>query len=64
MVALGRRSWAAEEFARFIAQAIPEMTNPSLISDKWRKLRGIGALDRRRLGMVREMFLKKGDVYR
>lgn len=54
---LGRRAWAAEEFARFITGAVPEATNPTLFSDKWRKIRGIGSLDRRRLAIVREMFL-------
>ena len=56
LTSLGRNTWAAEEFARFIAGAVPETTSPALFSDKWRKLRGIGSLDRRRLALVREMF--------
>ena len=53
---LGRRDWARQEFARFVAQAIPPMSNQPVVADKWRKLRGLGVLDRRRLAMVREMF--------
>ena len=53
---LGRREWATQEFARFVAQALPEMANLPAATEKWRKLRGIGALDRRRLAMVRAMF--------
>jgi ribonuclease D len=59
---LGRRDWANQDFARFVAQAIPEMTNQPAVADKWRKLRGIGALDRRRLALVREMFLAREAV--
>jgi ribonuclease D len=59
---LGRRDWARQDFARFVAQAIPEMTNQTAVADKWRKLRGIGALDRRRLALVREMFLAREAV--
>ena len=30
--------------------------------DKWRKLRGVGSLDRRRLAMLREMFLAREQI--
>jgi ribonuclease D len=56
---LNRRDWARQEFARFVAMALPENASQAVAPDKWRKLRGIGALDRRRLAMVREMFLAR-----
>jgi ribonuclease D len=59
---LGRKSWATEEFTRIIGQAVPEATNPTLISEKWRKIRGVGTLDRRRLAVVREMFLCREKI--
>jgi ribonuclease D len=62
LTALGRRDWARQEFDRFVAQAIPEMTNQPAVADKWRKLRGLGVLDRRRLALVREMFLAREAV--
>jgi ribonuclease D len=52
--ALGRTEWAREEFARLRQQATPE--EPGAESEKWRKLRGTGSLDRRRLAAVREVF--------
>jgi ribonuclease D len=52
--ALGRSEWAKEEFARLRELATPE--EPMADSDKWRKLRGTGSLDRRRLAVVRELF--------
>jgi ribonuclease D len=51
---LGRIDWAKEEFSRLTLQATPEA--PATETEKWRKLRGIGGLDRRRLAMVRELF--------
>jgi ribonuclease D len=48
---LGRVEWAQEEFARLAATAAPE----ELPVEKWRKLRGLGSLDRRRLAVVREL---------
>lgn len=59
---LERRDWAQQEFARFIAQALPENGGQFVAPDKWRKLRGIGALDRRRLAMVREMFVAREAI--
>lgn len=49
---LGRLEWAAEEFARLkkTSLATPEET------EKFRKLRGLGALDRRRLAVVRDLY--------
>jgi ribonuclease D len=46
-----RLEWAQEEFARLIASA----TSEEAVTEKWRKLRGIGSLDRRRLAIVREL---------
>jgi ribonuclease D len=53
---LNRRDWARQEFARFIEQALPEVSNQPALAEKWRKLKGLGALDRRKLALVREMF--------
>jgi len=51
---LRRGEWAQEEFARLRALATPEA--PAAETEKWRKLRGSGSLDRRRLAVVRELF--------
>src|SRR5205807_967044 len=48
---LDRSGWAHEEFSRLAAMAGPG--EPAL--EKWRKLRGLGSLDRRRLAVVREL---------
>jgi ribonuclease D len=48
----GRAEWAREEFDRLAVHAAPE--EPT--GDKWRKLRGLGTLDRRRLAIVRELY--------
>jgi ribonuclease D len=48
---LGRTAWASEEFARLAASSLPEMNG----GEKWRKLRGLGSLDRRALAIVREL---------
>jgi ribonuclease D len=49
---LERLDWAREEFARLTVNAVasPEVT------EKWRKLRGLGSLDPRKLAIVREIF--------
>jgi ribonuclease D len=47
----GRLDWAREEFARLAVNAAPEETS----HEKWRKLRGLGSLDRRRLAVVRAL---------
>jgi ribonuclease D len=52
LVRLDRVEWAQEEFRRLIASAILE--EPAIA--KWRKLRGLGTLDRRRLAIVRELY--------
>ncbi len=49
---LGRADWAAEEFQTHTRRALAE--DPAI--ERWRKLRGLGALDRRRLSVVRELF--------
>jgi ribonuclease D len=49
---LGRTEWAREEFARLALSAAPE----ELATEKWRKLRGLGSLDRRRLAIVRALY--------
>ena len=49
---LDRAEWAREEFGRLAVQAAP--LEP--MSDKWRKLRGLGTLDRRGLAIVRELY--------
>ncbi|MGH7172782.1 MAG: ribonuclease D, partial [Gemmataceae bacterium] len=48
----GRSDWAREEFARLAVNAAPE--EPA--TEKWRKLRGLGSLDRRRLAIVRALY--------
>jgi ribonuclease D len=49
---LGRAGWAQEEFARLAEAAAPEA--PS--GERWRKLRGLGSLDRRRLAVARALY--------
>jgi ribonuclease D len=49
---LGREDWIREEVARLTNNAAPDEPSP----ERWRKLRGLGALDRRRLTTVRELF--------
>ena len=49
---LHRAEWAAEEFGRLASNALPD--EPAV--EKWRKLRGLGSLDRRRLAIVRALY--------
>jgi ribonuclease D len=49
---LGRLEWLAEEVGRLAVAAAPEEGT----TEKWRKLRGAGSLDRRRLAVLRELF--------
>jgi ribonuclease D len=49
---LGREAWGKEEFARLAAVAAPDEP----VAEKWRKLRGLGALDRRRLAAVQALY--------
>jgi ribonuclease D len=55
---LGRDEWAAEEFQSHIRRALAD--DPSI--ERWRKLRGLGSLDRRRLGVVRELFAWREEI--
>lgn len=48
-----RNDWAQEEFTRLAAAADPE---EELLAEKWRKLRGLGALNRRQLAIVRGLY--------
>lgn len=48
-----RLGWAKEEFARLHASTDPEEEQAQ---EKWRKLRGLGSLDRRRLAVVRALY--------
>ncbi len=50
---LGRTEWAREEFDRLARAAAPE--EPAA-EERWRKLRGLGSLDRRRLAVVRALY--------
>jgi ribonuclease D len=50
--ALGRSEWAREEFARMVGSADPE----EVAVERWRKLRGLGSLDRRRLAVVQALY--------
>ncbi|HZU36773.1 MAG TPA: HRDC domain-containing protein [Gemmataceae bacterium] len=56
LAALDRLQWAGEEFARLAVHAAPDEAGLMGSSEKWRKLRGLGSLDRRRLAMVRELY--------
>ncbi len=55
----GRAGWAREEFERMAAAAVPD--DPSA-DEKWRRLRGLGSLDRRRLSVVRELYRWREEV--
>ncbi len=49
---LGRTDWAREEFQTLAAHTAPG----EAAAEKWRKLRGLGSLDRRRLAVVRALY--------
>jgi ribonuclease D len=53
---LGRLEWAREEFERLKDLAAPGDPAAAPANEKWRKLRGLGSLDRRRLAVVRELY--------
>jgi ribonuclease D len=55
---LGRGAWAPEEFQASIRRALVE--NPAV--ERWRKLRGLGSLDRQRLAIVRELYAWREEV--
>lgn len=54
--ALGRLEWAREDCARLCVAATPSEPGQASSTEKWRKLRGVGSLDRRRLAVLREAF--------
>jgi ribonuclease D len=49
-----RLEWAQEEFNRLREHATPP--EPGTDNDRWRKLRGAGSLDRRKLAVLRELY--------
>jgi len=51
---LGRSEWIKEEGQRLIQRA--GCVETSVEEERWRKLRGVGGLDRRRLAQVRALF--------
>jgi ribonuclease D len=55
---LGRAAWAREEFQRLESSTAPE--DPS--TEKWRRLRGTGSLDRRRLAVVRALYVWREEM--
>jgi ribonuclease D len=55
---LGRGAWAAEELRASIRRALVE--NPAV--ERWRKLRGLGSLDRLRLAIVRELYAWREEI--
>ena len=55
---LDRLPWAEEEFTRLKTHA----TADEAVTEKWRKLRGIGALDRSRLAVVRELYRWRDEL--
>ena len=55
---LGRLDWAKEEFSRLAVAAAPEEPD----TERWRKLRGLGSLDRRRLAAVRELYRWRDEM--
>ncbi len=57
LVRLGRRAWAEEEFQRLTQAATPEAPTTEAVGERWRKLRGASSLDRRRLAVLRELFV-------
>jgi ribonuclease D len=50
---LDREEWAAEEFARLARTGSIE---EQAAGERWRKLKGLGSLDRRRLAVVRALY--------
>ena len=56
LLKLGRADWAAEEFARLCVLAKPTEAGLIAGTERWRKLRGSGTLDRQRLAVLRELY--------
>jgi len=50
---LKRAEWAEEEFQTFVSKATGD---EEAAAERWRKVKGIGGLDRRGLAIVRELF--------
>lgn len=55
---LGRSAWAEEEFAAFIRKALLEGGE----AERWRKMKGAGNLDARRLAVLREVYLWREEA--
>jgi ribonuclease D len=53
---MGRMDWANEEFARMTSPAESSDSEDTTVEEKWRRLRGLGSLDRRRLAVVRDLY--------
>jgi ribonuclease D len=53
---LGREAWVAEDCAAFVRRSVTD--DPAV--ERWRKLKGVGSLDRRGLGVVRELYAWRG----
>ncbi|MFO0877352.1 MAG: HRDC domain-containing protein [Gemmataceae bacterium] len=58
LVRLDRVEWAREEFTRLAEIAGP---NDPLMEERWRKLKGVGSLDRKRLAAVRALYQWRED---
>lgn len=61
---LKRMAWAEEEFSRLREVSIPEAPTEESVGDRWRKLRGLGSLDRHKLAFVRELYLWREEKAR
>jgi ribonuclease D len=59
---LGRGDWATEEFARMTSPAAASDSEESAAEEKWRRLRGLGSLDRRRLAVVRDLYIWREET--
>jgi ribonuclease D len=55
---LGRLDWVREECQRLALAAAPDEP----VMEKWRKLRGLGTLDRRRLAVVRALYTWREEL--
>lgn len=53
---LGRSDWAEEEFVRMTKSPESSDSEDPAVEEKWRRLRGLGSLDRRRLAVVRDLY--------
>lgn len=54
---LNRSAWAEEEFQRLTEVATPEAPTTEVVGEKWRRVRGASSLDRRRLAVLRELYV-------